>query len=111
MGLLTPLYIFIIGENRPLIMTKNIDFFFLNYRTQQPVFCFAIPPPQSQAKSTKIAINFKKYFAALSKFRLHSDVLAISKGRMLQGTSPPGLEGQRPAVPISSGFGIHDATD
>lgn len=65
MGLLTPLYLSIIGENRLLIRTKNIEFF-LNYRTQQPVFCFAIPPPhpKSQAKSTKIAINFKKYFAS-----------------------------------------------
>lgn len=35
-------YVSIIGENRLLIMTKNIDF--LNYRTQQPIFCFAIPP-------------------------------------------------------------------
>lgn len=52
----------IIGENRFLVRTKNIDF--VNYRTQQLARCFADPepppPPQSQAESTKIAINFKK---------------------------------------------------
>lgn len=86
-------------------MTKNIDFL-LNYRTQQPVFCFAIYlPPKSQAKSTKIAINFKKYFAALSKFRLHSDVFAIPKGRRPQGTSPPGL-GARLACAVPSVAGL-----
>lgn len=74
---LSPLSVSIIGENRLFIMTKNIDFF-LNYRNQQPVFCFAVPHPKCQAKSTKIAINFKKYFACSSKFKLHSDVRAIS---------------------------------
>lgn len=53
----------IIGENRLLIMTKNIDFFF---KLQNPAASFVLcySPEKSQAKSTKIAINFKKYFAS-----------------------------------------------
>lgn len=62
MGLLAPLYVSIIGENRLLIMTKNIDFFKLQNPAANFLLCYS--PQKSQAKSTKIAINFKKYFAS-----------------------------------------------
>lgn len=63
---------------------------------------YTFPPPQkSQAESTKIAINFKKYFASLSKFRLHSDVLAVPKGRMPRaGPSVAGLVLMVPPVKV-----------
>lgn len=69
------------------------------------------PPQKSQAKSTKIAIDFKKYFASSSKFKLHSDVIAISKRKMLPIPFPASAEGGvDKAVTVSSGFGIRDAT-
>lgn len=91
-------------------MTKNIDFF----KTTEPSSQFSAllsPPPKSQAKSTKIAINFKKYFASWSKLKLHSDVIAISTRKLLRALPVLGLGARlSPAVTISSGFGTRGAT-
>ena len=109
MGLLTPLCISVIGENRLLIMTKNIDFLKLQNPAASFLLCYS--PPKSQAKSTKIAINFKKYFASWSKLKLHSDVIAISTRKLLRALPVLGLGARlSPAVTISSGFGTRGAT-
>ena len=101
MGLLTPLYISEIGENRFLIMTKNIDIF-LKLQNPAASFLLCYSPQKSQANSTKIAINFKKYFASWSTFKLHSDVIAVPKRKPLRARPALRLGRARPRCPSAS---------